>query len=236
MGFKKRQLVLAALVVSLGAAVYLNWQFSGTNDIIATGTSQSDKELGETQLVNGSGSSLTSRSPEKMSSASSSTSSKISSAVSSSMSTVSTSTSAASSAATSKTESSASSAVSSETSASAITEYFNQARLSRQKTRDEAIELLEKVMNDKTSTEAAKKKAVDDAAVIAQNMLKESNIENLIKSKGYIDCVVFLQNDECNVVVKKENQFVESDAVAIRDIITGQTEVKPSNIKIVEAK
>ena len=145
MGFKKRQLVLAALVVSLGAAVYLNWQFSGTNDIIATGTSQSDKELGETQLVNGSGSSLTSRSPEKMSSASSSTSSKISSAVSSSMSTVSTSTSAASSAATSKTESSASSAVSSETSASAITEYFNQARLSRQKTRDEAIELLEKV-------------------------------------------------------------------------------------------
>ena len=233
MGFKKRQLVLAALVVSLGAAVYLNWQFSGTNDIIATGTSQSDKELGETQLVNGSGSSLTSRSPEKMSSASSSMSSKTSSAASSSMST---STSTASSAATSKTESSASSAVSSEASASAITEYFNQARLSRQKTRDEAIELLEKVMNDKTSTEAAKKKAVDDAAVIAQNMLKESNIENLIKSKGYIDCVVFLQNDECNVVVKKENQFVESDAVAIRDIITGQTEVKPSNIKIVEAK
>ena len=233
MGFKKRQLVLAALVVSLGAAVYLNWQFSGTNDIIATGTSQSDKELGETQLVNGSGSSLTSRSPEKMSSASSSMSSKTSSAASSSMST---STSTASSAATSKTELSASSAVSSEASASAITEYFNQARLSRQKTRDEAIELLEKVMNDKTSTEAAKKKAVDDAAVIAQNMLKESNIENLIKSKGYIDCVVFLQNDECNVVVKKENQFVESDAVAIRDIITGQTEVKPSNIKIVEAK
>ena len=30
MAIRKRQLVLAALVVALGAAVYLNWQFGAT--------------------------------------------------------------------------------------------------------------------------------------------------------------------------------------------------------------
>ena len=33
MAFGKRQLVLAALVVALGAAVYLNWQFSDNRDL-----------------------------------------------------------------------------------------------------------------------------------------------------------------------------------------------------------
>ena len=52
MAFGKRQLVLAALVVALGAAVYLNWQFSDNKDLVATGTTASNKELGQAQYVN----------------------------------------------------------------------------------------------------------------------------------------------------------------------------------------
>lgn len=48
----KRHLVLAALVLALGAAVYLNWQFSSNNDLFATDTATSTKELGEAQFVN----------------------------------------------------------------------------------------------------------------------------------------------------------------------------------------
>ena len=50
MAIRKRQLVLAALVVALGAAVYLNWQFGGNSQIVDAGTSVSDKELGAAQL------------------------------------------------------------------------------------------------------------------------------------------------------------------------------------------
>ena len=46
MSIGKRQLVLAALVVALGAAVYLNWQFSGDNQLLVTDTLASEKELG----------------------------------------------------------------------------------------------------------------------------------------------------------------------------------------------
>ena len=57
MAFGKRQLVLAALVVALGAAVYLNWQFSDNRALLATNTvTTSQKELGEAQSVNNTGS------------------------------------------------------------------------------------------------------------------------------------------------------------------------------------
>ena len=44
MKFGKRQLVLAALVVALGAAVYLNWQFAGNEELLTVTTSGTAKE------------------------------------------------------------------------------------------------------------------------------------------------------------------------------------------------
>ena len=50
--FSRRHLVLAVLVVALGAAVYLNWSFSNTDDALgATGALDADKTLGEAYLV-----------------------------------------------------------------------------------------------------------------------------------------------------------------------------------------
>lgn len=56
MKFSKRQLVLAVLVVALGAAVYLNWQFADNSDLVAANTvassTASEKELGAATYVN----------------------------------------------------------------------------------------------------------------------------------------------------------------------------------------
>nr|WP_319487966.1 SpoIIIAH-like family protein [uncultured Caproiciproducens sp.] len=188
----KRQLVLAALIVALGAAVYLNWQFSGSNQLLATNavTSMSDHEFGEAQLADApvSGSS--------------------------------------------KVTSSASSAVQANAAAAS---YFSEARLSRQKSRDQSVELLEKVLTDAKSNAAAEKDAVAQAALIAQNTLKESNMENLIKAKGFSDCVVFLQNSECSVVVKTTDSS-QNNAIVIKDIVAGQSGITYDKIKIVEVK
>lgn len=48
--FKKKQLILAALVVMLAAAIYINWQFNtnGTGDKV---TSASDNNLGDAEYV-----------------------------------------------------------------------------------------------------------------------------------------------------------------------------------------
>ncbi|HEX2986409.1 MAG TPA: SpoIIIAH-like family protein [Caproiciproducens sp.] len=189
----KRQLVLAALIVALGAAVYLNWQFQGNNQLLATNalTSASSRTYGEAQLVEGS---AVSGAP--------------------------------------KTSSSASSSV--KTSA-ATDSYFSQAQLARRQARDTAVELVEKIVTDTKSGDAAKKEAVDKAAVIANNTIKETNIETLIKAKGFSDCLVFLQNNECSVVVKTKDTS-QNNAIVIKDIVSGQSGVPYDKIKIVEVK
>ena len=50
MNFGKRELVLSALVVAMGTAVYLNWQFDSNNDKLAA-TEEND-DLGVAHYVN----------------------------------------------------------------------------------------------------------------------------------------------------------------------------------------
>lgn len=196
MAFGKRQLILAALVVALGAAVYLNWQFTGDNTALtATSALNSEKSIGEAQLVNASASSSSSFSEESSGSVSQA---------------------AASSSATSE-------------------GWFADAKLSRQKARDEAVELLEKVLKDAGESDEAKKEAVSRAAVIADNVLKENNIESLIRAKGFGDCIVFIQNEECSIVIKG-GESVENSAVLIKDIVMGQAGISYDKIKIIENK
>ena len=52
MKFGKKQLVLASLVLALGAAVYLNWQFAGTGRLPVGDSSSETSQLGAAQLVN----------------------------------------------------------------------------------------------------------------------------------------------------------------------------------------
>ena len=53
MKFGKRQLVIASLVVALGTAVYLNWQFSENSAINIVDDSENNyKKIGQTTYVN----------------------------------------------------------------------------------------------------------------------------------------------------------------------------------------
>ena len=54
MKYGKRQLILASLVLALGAAVYLNWQFAGTKVQSAGDVSEesASSALGAAQLLN----------------------------------------------------------------------------------------------------------------------------------------------------------------------------------------
>ncbi len=205
MAIRKRQLVLAALVVALGAAVYLNWQFGGNSQIVDAGTSVSDKELGAAQLVNGS--------------VDSSPSSAVSEAVSSAVS--------------GNVALEASSEAANTGANTDVNTYFAQARLERQKSRDASQELVQKVLDDTTADENTKTEAANQALEISQNIVTETNIENLVKSKGFVDCVAFIQNGACNVVVQKDGEFASADAIAIKDIVVAQAKISADKITIV---
>lgn len=121
--------------------------------------------------------------------------------------------------------------------ATSSTDYFAQARLSRQTARDEALSMLKETVASEDAAEDAKQDASDQITSIAGDMVKEERIESQIKAKGYTDAVVYITTETISVVVSApENGLQAADAAAISDIIVSETGADPSMIRISEAK
>lgn len=81
-------------------------------------------------------------------------------------------------------------------------DYFVNAMLSRNRARDEAIEVLNTVMRSETAVDEIRIQAQEDIAQIAKDIEAEANIEALIKAKGFEDCVAVISGGEITVIVK----------------------------------
>ena len=112
-------------------------------------------------------------------------------------------------------------------------DYFAQARLERISSRDEAVATLQSIMGggDRTEDELV----TDAIAAVETSKLIESNIESLIKSQGYADCIVYLDGDSAKVVVKTEG-LDSAQAAAIKEAILGEVTLPAENIRIFEVK
>lgn len=180
----KRQIVLATLVLGLGIAIYLNWEFSNSqNQNKLVQSVDSIKNYGEAEFVK-----RDTREEENISALSTKS-----------------------------------------------TEYFAQARLNRQKSRDEAIEALKKVLDDTDSDQQKKDKLINDAAMLAKAIESEGKIENIIKAKGFSEAMVYIQGEKVTVIVKTKG-LKESQAAQIKDIVITEIAVDPENISLVEVK
>ncbi len=118
------------------------------------------------------------------------------------------------------------------------TEFFEEARLSRSKARDEALEALNEALKDTSVSEAEKKELTNKLSTQVNNITLETKLETLIKSKGFADCVVNLEGERANVTVMTENDALSSEEVArIRDALMSQcTGLEAQDITIVEVK
>lgn len=172
----KKQIILASLVLVLGIAVYLNWQFAQTGqDFVATNKTNSetssDKNFGDAQLVDNKNGD----------------------------------------------------------------DYFTKARMEKQKARDTAVDTVSNMLKDSSLTEEQKTEATAKTLEISQTIEKENKIENLVKAKGFKDCVSYLDGDKANIVVKTDG-LVASEAAQIKEIVLGEGKVLAENITIVEVK
>ncbi|EFB76620.1 SpoIIIAH-like family protein [Subdoligranulum variabile] len=118
------------------------------------------------------------------------------------------------------------------------TEFFEEARLSRSKARDEALEALNEALKDTSVSEAEKKELTDKLSTQVNNITLETKLETLIKSKGFADCVVNLEGERANVTVMTENDALTAEEVArIRDALMSQCkDLEAQDITIVEVK
>ena len=114
-------------------------------------------------------------------------------------------------------------------------EYFAQARLDKQSSRDEAAEVLQSMYQGGDLT-------VDELGLVEQNALKmsgliesENKIESLLKAQGFDDALCYLSEDTANIIVKTDG-LDAAGAAKIKSTLLSEVEVSSDNITIVEVK
>lgn len=116
-------------------------------------------------------------------------------------------------------------------------DYFAQARIDRMNSRDEAVETLKNIMSGGDATDEEKQVAEKEAETMTGLMESESKIESLVKAAGFEDCVVYLDGDNANVVVKTDSDgLVASEAAQIKDILLSEVSVANENIRIYDVE
>ena len=111
--------------------------------------------------------------------------------------------------------------------------YFSATQLSRQQARDEAMEVLLSVAESTTAVEDMKNEALESIAQIARDIENESNIETLILSKGFAQCIAVVNGDTASIIVKSEG-LLPSEIAQISEIVYEEAGILPTNLKIIE--
>ena len=112
--------------------------------------------------------------------------------------------------------------------------FFALAVTDRQRARDEAIEVLQTVVDSVDSTSEEKTAAAASISRIASYIEAEANIETLVKSKGFAQCVAVVSEDTVSVVVGTTSTLMANELAQIKEIIYLQTGVDPSGMRISE--
>lgn len=112
-------------------------------------------------------------------------------------------------------------------------DYFATMALSREQARDEAMEVFRSVANNADSAQTAKDEALESISAIASDIEKEANIETLLRSKGFEQCLAVINGDEASIIVASDG-LMAGEIAQISEIAYQQAGVLPTKLNIIE--
>jgi len=95
------------------------------------------------------------------------------------------------------------------------------------------MEVLRTVVDSEEAIEAVKGQALSDITRIALDIEREANIETLITSKGFAQCVAVVNGDSANIIVQS-NGLLPNEIAQINEIVYEQAGILPANVNIIE--
>lgn len=116
--------------------------------------------------------------------------------------------------------------------ADATNTYFSATQISRQKARDEALEVLQAVVDNVDSSEDAKAEALAGISTIAEEIQKEANIESLLKAKGFEECIAVLNGEKITVVVSADT-LQPAQLAQINAAVYEETGIAPTGVTVI---
>jgi len=110
-------------------------------------------------------------------------------------------------------------------------DYFTKSRLERDKMYSQIIESYQKILNNSSIGEEQKKITQQEILKINEQKNAIMITENLIKTKGIEDLIIFINDNNINIIVKSKELKPEQIA-QIQNIVTRELKAKISNIHI----
>ncbi len=106
--------------------------------------------------------------------------------------------------------------------AATYADYFSSQHADRSSSRSETVMYYNAIIASEASSATAKADAEKALATLVDNMKTEQQIESLIKSLGYEDCLVTIGSENINVVLKSD-AMTEVEVGKVVEIIESET-------------
>lgn len=109
--------------------------------------------------------------------------------------------------------------------------YFNETRLAREKMYSQMIENYQKIIETDSLSGEEKKDAQEEIKKINDEKNAIMIAENLIKTKGFADVIIFKNNGNVTAIIKSD-QLEEQEVSQVQNIITRELNVKVNQVNI----
>lgn len=118
-----------------------------------------------------------------------------------------------------------------ETNSNNADDYFTKSKLERDTMYSQMIETYEKILNSDNSLETQKQSATQEITKINDTKNSIMICENLIKTKGFNNSVIFVNGESISVIIAA-SEIKQDEVAQIQNIISREMNAKIENIHI----
>ena len=112
--------------------------------------------------------------------------------------------------------------------------YILDMKMTREKQRNDLSEELNEIINNPSTTDKSREEASNMKLQLVKYQETELKIENLLSAKGFENALVYIGEDNVNVVVNKEG-LSKSESARIFDLVAEQAGVSYDKIKLMNS-
>lgn len=110
-------------------------------------------------------------------------------------------------------------------------DYFAKSKLERDTMYSQMLETYENVLNSSNSLETQKQAATEEITKINNTKNSIMICENLLKTKGFENCVIFVNNESISIIIGAK-ELKEEEIAQIQNIVSREMNSDISNIHI----
>jgi stage III sporulation protein AH len=112
--------------------------------------------------------------------------------------------------------------------------YFAETKLTREQTREQTLQYLKTMTDDKNAPDESRKAAGAKYNNIASEKTNEGKIEAQVKAKGFADAICFFEDSKVKVIVKSSKDLTAKETAQIKDIVMNVSKISDVEIECKE--